>query len=382
MKIFFFISSLNRGGAQRVIINLANNLAKLGHNIGIITLTSEDSDSYKVNNDVKRFSLNLGGKSKGFAKIISNYKRIHALRQILKDEKPDTLVAFIQNNIVLSILASINLPVLVFGSERNYPPREKSINFFWRLLRIFLYRFATGHIVQTQQTKIWLSKYTGSKNINIIPNSVVWPIPTSTPKIDPLSVLSSDRKIILAVGNKPWQKGFDLLVRVFLKVAGDIPNWDLVVLGIDLKSDVTNDKEKMPKNLAKMLRQSNRIFFPGDVGNVEDWYERADLFILSSRYEGFPNVLLEAMASGCPSIAFDCDTGPREIIENGINGFLIPKENIEKLEIAMKELIFDEKLRKKFATEAPKIKEKFSNNQIVLKWLNVLQKSMKSKLEK
>ena len=88
------------------------------------------------------------------------------------------------------------------------------------------------------------------------------------------------------------------------------------------------------------------------------------------------------MASGCPSIAFDCDTGPREIIENGINGFLIPKENIEKLEIAMKELIFDEKLRKKFATEAPKIKEKFSNNQIVLKWLNVLQKSMKSKLEK
>ena len=74
MKIFFFISSLNRGGAQRVIINLANNLAKLGHNIGIITLTSEDSDSYKVNNDVKRFSLNLGGKSKGFAKIISTIK--------------------------------------------------------------------------------------------------------------------------------------------------------------------------------------------------------------------------------------------------------------------------------------------------------------------
>ena len=144
------------------------------------------------------------------------------MRQILKDEKPDTLVAFIQNNIVLSILASINLPVLVFGSERNYPPREKSINFFWRLLRIFLYRFATGHVVQTQQTKIWLSKYTGSKNINIIPNSVVWPIPTSTPKIDPLSVLSSDRKIILAVGNKPWQKGFDLLVRVF-KSCGRYP---------------------------------------------------------------------------------------------------------------------------------------------------------------
>ena len=126
-----------------------------------------------------------------------------------------------------------------------------------------------------------------------------------------------------------------------------------------MKSDVTNDKEKMPKNLAEMLRQSNRIFFPGDVGNVEDWYKRADLFILSSRYEGFPNVLLEAMASGCPSIAFDCDTGPREIIENGINGFLIPRENIEKLEIAMKELIFDEKLRKKFATEALRLKKNF-----------------------
>lgn len=376
MKIIFFISSLNKGGAQRVMVNLANNFAKLGHDVGIITLASKKIDSFSLNPLIKRIELDLLSKNIGINKFFANYKRLSVLRQTLKNENPNVVVAFIHSNIVLAILASIGLPVLVFGSERNYPPSEKSVNIIWRVLRKLLYRFATGHIVQTEKTKIWLNRYSSSKNINIIPNSVVWPIPDSKPYVDPFSVLPLNRKVVLAVGTKFKQKGFDLLVQAFSKISKNHLDWDLVIIGIDPMIDKKNNINESIQYLAENLNVSDRVYLPGQVGNIEDWYNRADLFILSSRYEGFPNVLLEAMACGCPSIAFDCNTGPREIIDNGINGLLIPNNDIEKLKNKMHELMLDKVLRKKISLEAVKIKEKFSDNSITIDWLNVLQKSL------
>jgi glycosyltransferase involved in cell wall biosynthesis len=284
MKIFFVIHALNKGGAQRVITNLANSFTKLGHNIGIITLKSKKLDSYSLNPVVKRFELNLeGNKTTGINKFIINYKRLLTLRKIIKNESPDVVIAFMENSIVLSILASIGLPSKIFGSERNYPPDKKSVNIFWKLLRKLVYRFATGHITQTNQIKNWLNNFTGAKNIAIIPNPIVMPIPRTEPYIHPSSILPLNRKFILAVGLKTKQKGFDILINVFSKLSKNHPSWDLIIVGIDQTEDKRKKKYESILYLTEKLNITNRVHFPGRVGNIEDWYKAADLFVLSSR---------------------------------------------------------------------------------------------------
>lgn len=308
MKIVIYISSLTCGGAERVSAALANFLAAQGHELVVITMHSEERDFYKVDASVRRVSLNLVGEHSGLGKLIANYRRWHALRCAFKLEKPDIVVAMMTTSIVLAILVAIGLPVRVYGSERNFPGR-KATGRAWSLLRRHVNRFADGHIAQTHQTAAWLEQHTGSRNIHVIPNPVVWPIPSTKPHVVAESVINSQRKLILAVGTKVDQKGFDLLVQAFAGLTVERAEWDLVILGIDPNSSETYGGGASIKVLAEELGIADRVYLPGRVGNVADWYTRAEIFALSSRYEGFPNVLIEAMASGCASIAFDCEIG-------------------------------------------------------------------------
>ena len=134
-------------------------------------------------------------------------------------------------------------------------------------------------------------------------------------------------------------KQFDLLIKAFLKLKEKHLDWDLVILG--------NGEER--DNLNHMTRNfgiTDRVHFPGSVGNISEWYERADLFVLSSIVEGFPNVLLEALTYGLPCISFDCNTGPRDIIQDGFNGILVdPNEKELGLSNAIDKIIVNQELR-------------------------------------
>ncbi|WP_018140862.1 glycosyltransferase family 4 protein [Thioalkalivibrio sp. ALJ7] len=372
MKIFFYIQSLTGGGAERVTAALARHLVAQGHDVGVVTLASAEGDFYPLDDRVRRVSLDLVGVNRGMGKLTANYRRWRALHRALKAEQPDVVVAMMTTSIVLAILAAVGLPVRVYGSERNYPGR-KTTGRPWGVLRRLVYRLAAGHIAQTREAAVWLERHTGARNVHVIPNPVIWPIPSFSPEVATESVVSRERKVILAVGSKPEQKGFDLLVRAFSTLAKDWPEWDLVILGVDAGSSAACGGGAVVERLAEQSGIPERLHLPGRVGNVMEWYERADIFVLSSRYEGFPNVLLEAMAAGCPCIAFDCDTGPRDIIEDGANGLLVPAEDVEKLRDRMAGLMANVAMRTELGGQAVQVRKAFSEERIMALWQQVLQ---------
>jgi glycosyltransferase involved in cell wall biosynthesis len=147
----------------------------------------------------------------------------------------------------------------------------------------------------------------------------------------------------------------------FGSLADQHPQWDLVILG----------DGPLRSALSEQIQSeglSNRVFMPGRVGNVGDWYERANLYVLSSRVEGFPNTLAEAMAHGCPAVSFDCDTGPRDLVRHGVDGLLVPPGNITALAHALSQLMSNDALRAKMAAQASDVRNRYSMQRILDLW--------------
>jgi len=368
MRVLVFIGSLTSGGAERVTVALTRHLARKGHSVGIITKHDAARDFYALPDGVDRVSLGLAGETRGIRKLTANLTRLRALRAELKQEQADVVIGMMTSSAVLCILAAWGLRTRVVASERNYPGRKPCAR-PWAFLRPVLYRFADAHVAQTREAADWLRTRTGARAIHIIPNSVEWPIPDCPPAIAPETLLDESQRLVLAVGTKPHQKGFDLLLDAFAGVADTNPAWRLAILGVPSSSD----EGVVLLERARELRIEQQVMLPGRVGNVSDWYQRADLFVLSSRYEGFPNVLLEAMAAGCASVAFDCDTGPRDIIDQGVDGVLVSAEDVVALREKLGELMSDENQRERLAASAVRVRERFSEERVMGGWTKVLE---------
>ncbi|GIW60945.1 MAG: glycosyl transferase [Patescibacteria group bacterium] len=346
-KILLFISSLHGGGAERVCANLANYWASVGQEVVLVTLSLPESDAFHLHPAVKRIPLGLLSESNGLReKLVNNWKRIFALHRVISDVKPDLAIAMMSSgNILLGLTVLLgNRKVVRYGREQIHPPCLP-LGKEWEILRKLSYFLLDGVVALTEKSKIWIKQNTLAKNIFVIPNPLVYPIPTNEPVIPPASVGALSRKRVLAVGRLAHQKGFDLLLQAFHQVAKSYPDWELVILG---EGELRSELEQRITNLGL----SEQVFLPGRVGNVGDWYASADIFVLSSRFEGFPNTLLEAMASGVAVVSFDCETGPRDIIRHGRNGLLVNAEDVQGLAEAMAKLMGDENLRKQLSENA------------------------------
>lgn len=166
---------------------------------------------------------------------------------------------------------------------------------------------------------------------------------------------------MLAVGRLTVEKGFDCLIESFSTLAEKHADWVLVILG-----EGPLHAELQKEVLAKGLE--NRVHLPGRSGNIGEWYERANLYVMSSRFEGFPNALLEAMAYGVPAVSFDCDTGPRDIIRHDVDGLLVPKGDVAGFTAALDRLMSDAVLRRRFADQALQVRARFSVEQVAGMW--------------
>lgn len=363
MQIAFFIYSLSGGGAERVTIHMAEYWAKKNHNVTIFTMASTEDNRYQIPNSVTLVSLEIDGSSRGLLTAVwSNIRRLHILRKAIQKQNPDIIISMMSTANVMTGIACLGLKTKSIGSERSYPGYDHSGR-QWEFLKRYTYRFLNTLVTQTADGKRWILEHTNAQRVVTIPNPIVLPLPVNHPVIAPPS--KKNRKYIIGTGRLVELKQFHHLIKVFAKISTDFESWDLAIVG---EGEIMADLQ----NLTSQLGVQDRVTLPGRVGNISDWYLAADLFVMTSETEGFPNALIEAMAHGVAPISYDCLTGPRDIIEQGVNGLLVNANDQIDLENQIRELLTNDQKRKDMATAGKKIKETLAINSIMARWDEVI----------
>lgn len=358
MHITFFTSSMRSGGAERVISHLANHWAAQGHQVTLITLWDTAYDFYVLNPNIKRLSLHCAGESRSPIKAIqNNIAQITRLRRALSAAPPDILLSFLGTNNITALLATIGLSVPVIISERNNYKTQK-LGTLRRFLQRLFYPKATALVSVSKGVDLDFT-WVPAPLRHVIYNPVVLnedaPLPAS------LATILSGKKTLLAVGSLSPQKGHDRLIRAFAKCAPRFPDWQLLIVG-------EGSRRELLESQISSLQMDGRVHLPGAVKEVHALMRACDLFALPSHYEGFPNVLVEAMSCGLPCVSFDCPYGPAEIIENGKNGLLIENDNEEAFVNALEQLMDDQPLRTRLSANAPAILNKLDIHAIAAQW--------------
>jgi glycosyltransferase involved in cell wall biosynthesis len=296
-----------------------------------------------------------------------NLRRCLQVRRVLRRHRVTAMLALMPHESVMAVVASFGRRMRVVVSERNAPWHRQQDR-IWTTLRRSVYRFSDAQVAQTQPIADWLRKETGSRDVVIIPNAVQPRLPSGPPIVRPEDTQKPNRKLLLAVGTKPFQKGFDYLIEAFAKVAPDHPEWDLAIPGLLLDRVENGIAGQDIRDAADKAGLADRVFLPGHLGNMPDWYDAADLFVLSSRFEGFPNVLVEAMGAGRACVSFTCDTGPEEIIQDEVDGLLVRDLTAQALADALDRAMRDDALRSRLAEAAPRVMQRFSPNAVLGLW--------------
>lgn len=367
MKIFFVADKLEIGGTERSISTLCNYWVQNGHQVDLLVIYSgKGRNDYSLDNRINlQYLADLVGSKKKH--IINSVIRFLKLRKIIIKQQPDVIISFLTHVNIVSIISSLKLKIPLIISERNFPPMKET-SMFWRIFRKIFYRYASCIVVQTNKTKNWVEKNIKVKNISIIPNPCLYPLPEKTPIIDKNYFMKKNLKYVIAVGRFDDQKGFKNLLNVFIKISKIKKDWNLIIMGDGF----------LRSKLQETISENNlhdRVFLPGRAGNISSFYNNADIFVLSSLYEGFPNVLIEAMSYGLPVVSTNCNAGPSDIISHNINGFLISLDDFEnELFNKLIKLMEDKKLRSKFSIESKKVINSYSINKIGNKWEHLFSK--------
>lgn len=365
MKIALAITSLNAGGAERVISTMANFWAsKPGFEV-VLFYFSSDHPFYELNSKIKLISIYPKKKSSligTFAHLIESSFSFH---KILLIEKPDIIISFSTTINVISLTTSLFNKIPVIISERQNPV-DYRYNLLIEILRKKVYKKAAAIVLQTAGVQ----KAFTTKNIKLGNNVYIIPNPISTKFCT--NSFEPKKDIILSVGRLTKEKGHDLLIRSFAKT-NNKGNFKLIIIGSGI------EKQNLIE-LAKSLGINERVEFLGLIENVEYFMSKASIFVLPSRSEGFPNALCEAMAMGCACISFKCDYGPEEIIESQSDGILVEKENITQLSIQIERLINNSELRNLLSKNSIDIQSRFSLPIIMNKWEKIITTVVSSKM--
>lgn len=299
-KLFFYINAIHEGGAERVMVNLAKQFANDGFDTTLIT-SFKDTWEYPLDSRVNRLSLE--DKEIAQPRLRRNLSRIKKLRRIVKREKPDAIISFMAEPNYRTLISCIGLPVKTIISVRNDPEKEY-VGTIGRWLGRYLLPFADGCVFQTPDAQKWFPKRLQKKS-HIIYNAV---------KEDFYHIeWTPIHGKVVTCGRLEKQKNHEFLINAFAKTVNDHPDAHLEIYGNG------SLKEALQNQIMKMHLQ-DKVTLCAATNDVCAVLREANVFVLSSDYEGMPNALMEAQAAGVPSISTNCPSGgPRMLIENDRN---------------------------------------------------------------
>jgi GalNAc-alpha-(1->4)-GalNAc-alpha-(1->3)-diNAcBac-PP-undecaprenol alpha-1,4-N-acetyl-D-galactosaminyltransferase len=312
---------------------------------------------YSLEDGIKIEQLSLLKNSVSvFDAIVNNIGRIKVIRKKLVKIDPDIVISFMtETNIISTIACRIIDKPIIIAERISY---DFLASWVWINLRKLIYRFSNALVVQTRYDQ---QRYHRLANTFVINN------PLNIKEMIPNN--NREEKHILAVGRLNRQKGFDRLIRAFSCL--EQKDWRLTIIG-------EGGERKNLEKLIKDLSLADHICMPGRTEAIERWYQKSPIFVLSSRMEGYPNALCEAMAYGCACISFDCVAGPKEIITDKKNGYLVKNGDIHALSERLNFLIDNAEEMRRIGKEAMKISNRLNIESIMGQWDNIIEEILRT----
>lgn len=369
MRILFLLSSLNAGGAERVACTLVNAWVEKGYEVVMMPCFSQGSGQsfYPLDSRVQvRWLSHSLPKNKWLARLVKPL----VLRREIQEVKADVIVSFLTNVNVMALIAKIGMDVPLIVCERSDPMHQK-ISSSLKYLRKFLYKKADAVLLQTEQAAKMFEQYLPSLHrLRVIPNPLPMALQTTLSQTGgeeaAKNIMPANSFTLLAVGRLVKSKQFDKLITNFAQIAKQCPDWNVHIYG-------DGPEQNALQQLIHQLDMQGRIFLMGKTSQPWQVMKQAQLLAMSSRLEGFPNVMLEAMACGLPVICYDCPSGPRELSEDGSVARLIALDDEKTYQQQLLALINNNEERERLAQQGQKsVLARYSQQQVLKQWDELL----------
>jgi GalNAc-alpha-(1->4)-GalNAc-alpha-(1->3)-diNAcBac-PP-undecaprenol alpha-1,4-N-acetyl-D-galactosaminyltransferase len=365
-NVVFVVNNLGYGGAQKMIAFVAESCTKFYDNVFLVSLSSQNT-LIPLSESVTVKKLNYENGNNVVDKINNKRKVINHLRKELNGIKPSLICAFGADALLISRLSTLSKKVKLVGSERNSP---FSYTPFWKLVTSKLYKSCDGVIFQTHKAMEFYGEKISEK-ATVIPNPYIRKGGNIKPFIG-----QRKKTITTAAASFEYRKGIDVLIKAFAIINKRHPDYKLIVYG---KGRLLEEYKK----LVKEYKLGSSVVFPGTTDNVANEVYDSSVFVLPSRNEGIPNVLIEVMGVGVPTVSCNClPGGPAFLTDGGRRGLLVDVDDVEAMANSICKVIEDKKLSQELSVNGTEIVQELDPEGIAKQWLEYFEFALEEKWKK